>query len=126
VVKTQQGMAVTHIIPLWKRGSRYSSLWQREVACLREAASAKAGEGFSEQMLSYDKQLKALSQHLPLTPLCQRGGRERRNFAKEGERKGRNDPTIRGDQIDLEQLLGKIEKYGLQQEWKQAQKMSQE
>jgi hypothetical protein len=25
-----------------------ASLWQREVACLREAASAKAGEGFYE------------------------------------------------------------------------------
>ncbi|OGP75521.1 MAG: hypothetical protein A2V86_07490 [Deltaproteobacteria bacterium RBG_16_49_23] len=33
-------------IPLLQRGINYSSLWQREVACLREAASAKAGEGF--------------------------------------------------------------------------------
>jgi len=27
-----------------------SSLWQREVACLREAASAKAGEGFYKEI----------------------------------------------------------------------------
>jgi len=49
-------------------------------------------------MLSYDKELKTLSQHLrknmtdafvksPLTPLCQRGERRERIFAKEGERK---------------------------------------
>jgi len=55
----------------------------------------------------------------------QKRGEERRNFAKEGERKGQNDPTISGDPIDVDQLLGKIEKYGLEQEWKQAQKISQ-
>jgi hypothetical protein len=61
----------------------------------------------------------------PYPSLPKRGG-ERRKFAKEGERKGRIDPAISGDQIDLDQLLGKIEQYGLQQEWKQAQKMPQE
>jgi hypothetical protein len=34
--------------PLSKGGNIFSSLWQRDVACLREAASAKAGEGFSK------------------------------------------------------------------------------
>ena len=32
--------------PPFTKGDNYPSLWQREVACLREAASAKAGEGF--------------------------------------------------------------------------------
>jgi len=31
---------------LSKGGDLFSSLWKREAACLREAASAKAGEGF--------------------------------------------------------------------------------
>jgi len=34
--------------------------------------------------------------------------------------------SISGDQIDFDQLLGKIRKYGLEQEWKQAQKISEE
>src|SRR4030042_5248582 len=51
-------------------------------------------------MLSHDKQLRTLSQHLgknmrdgfvksPLTPLCQRGEKRERIFAKEGGKKGR-------------------------------------
>ncbi len=61
----------------------------------------------------------------PSPSLPKRGG-ERWKFAKEGERKGRNNPTISGDQIDADQLLEKIRKYGLEQEWKQAQMISQE
>jgi hypothetical protein len=34
--------------------------------------------------------------------------------------------SISGDRIDLDQLLGKIEKYGLQREWKEAQKISKD
>ena len=75
-------MAVTHIIPLWqrassniflwKRGSHHSSLWQRENSYTPHLEKGGQG-GFSEQMLSYDKQLKALSQHLtyPLVYFCQ-------------------------------------------------------
>jgi len=36
--------------PFTKGGTDISSLWKREVACLREAASAKAGEGFIEMI----------------------------------------------------------------------------
>jgi hypothetical protein len=36
-----------------KRGKPLSSLWKREVACLREAASAKAGEGFERAISNY-------------------------------------------------------------------------
>jgi len=57
--------------------------------------------------------------------LPKRGG-ERTNFAKEGERKSRNDPTISHDRIDFDQLLEKIKKYGLEEEWEKAQKISQE
>jgi hypothetical protein len=34
--------------------------------------------------------------------------------------------SISGDRIDFDQLLGKIEKYGLDQEWEKAQKISKE
>ncbi len=34
--------------------------------------------------------------------------------------------SISGDKIDLSQLFRKIKKYGLEQEWKQAQKVSEE
>ncbi|MBS3917582.1 MAG: hypothetical protein KG012_01710, partial [Deltaproteobacteria bacterium] len=51
------GLSITQFSPcvqppnLWDtisfpKGDDYTSLWQREAACLREAASAKAGEGF--------------------------------------------------------------------------------
>jgi hypothetical protein len=51
---------------------------------------------------------------------------DRKRITKEGERKGRNVPTISHDRIDFDQLLGKIKKYGLEKEWKKAQKNSQD
>jgi len=51
---------------------------------------------------------------------------DRKRITKEGERKGRNVPTISHDQIDFGQLLEKIKKYGLEQEREKAQKISQE
>ena len=41
-------------------------------------------------MLSYDKQFMIYK--ISPAPLCQRGGKEKENFAKEDERKGKNDP----------------------------------
>jgi hypothetical protein len=61
-----------------------------------------------------------------LTPLCPPGQRPYGPEAKEGERKGRNVPTISRDRIDFNQLLEKIKKYGLEQEWEKAQKISQD
>ena len=49
-------------------------------------------------MLSYDEQLPMIYKISPclpagrLTPLCQRGEKEKENFAEKGERKGKNDP----------------------------------
>lgn len=63
---------------------------------------------------------------ISLPPSLPKRGGERRNFSKEGERKGRNVPTISHDRIDFDQLLEKIKKYGLEQEWEKAQKISRE
>jgi hypothetical protein len=51
---------------------------------------------------------------------------DRKRISKEEERKGRNVPTISRDRIDFIQLLEKIKKYGLEQEWEKAQKISQD